>query len=91
MSWNTYQRSENPSEQLEKFLNILNSRIQESESLPELMTKDEAMKILKCTQRTLRYYLHDEKSLNYMMVGRSVRIKRSDLKDFIEKRMKTPG
>ena len=91
MSWDTYQRSENLSEQLEKFLNILNPKLQESASLPELMTKDEAMKILKCTHRTLRYFLLDEKSLNYMLVGRSVRIKRSDLKDFIEKRMKTPG
>ena len=91
MSWNTCQRSENPSEQLEKLLNILNSKLQESASLPELMTKDEARGILKCSQRTLNYYLHDEKSLNYMLVGRSVRIKRSDLKDFIEKRMKTPG
>ena len=50
----------------------------------ELLTKYECMNILKCTNRTLVYLLHEKKTLPYLKVGKEVRIKRSDLDKFIE-------
>ena len=56
----------------------------ESSTTDEILTKKDCMEILKCSERTLRYYLHEKKLLQYFKVGKGVRIKRLELDKFIE-------
>ena len=50
----------------------------------ELLTKKECMEILKCPERTLTNLLYEKKILPYSKIGKEVRIKRSDLNNYIE-------
>ena len=50
----------------------------------ELLTKNECMEILKCPERTLTHLLYEKKILPYSKIGKEVRIKRSDLNNYIE-------
>ena len=72
--------------QLEKLILIL-QRVFASNQIGqqnELLTKNECLEILKCPERTLTNLLYEKKILPYYKVGKEVRIKRSDLNNYIE-------
>ena len=72
--------------QLEKLILIL-QRVFASNQIGqqnELLTKNECLEILKCPERTLTTLLYEKKIVPYYKIGKEVRIKRSDLNNYIE-------
>ena len=62
-----------------------NSALEESpESLPRLLSIEESTESLRCSERTIRYYLFEAKTLPYLILGKQARIRESDLSGFIE-------
>lgn len=52
-----------------------------------LYTIQEVSEILKCTERTVKTYLYETKSLRYLRIGREARIRDKDLHEFVENQL----
>ena len=71
-------------------INHLIEQIKEDMKSPfDLLTISEAADLLKCGERTIKTYLYETYELRYLKVGRQVRIRESDLLDFINRRVKS--
>lgn len=46
-------------------------------------TIQETADILKCKERAIKHYLYEAKDLRYLKVGREVRIREEDLREFL--------
>ena len=58
-------------------------------SIPQVYTIPEVAEILKCKTRTVKGHLYEARDLSYLKVGREVRIREEDLKEFLEN-LRTP-
>ena len=70
-------------DKLNQYLEVITKNIQSGQD-NVLLTKYECMEILKCPERTLTNLLYEKKILPYSKIGKEVRIKRSDLNNYIE-------
>ncbi len=57
------------------------------DSIPQVYTKEEVAKILKCKTKTVEGHLYKARNLSYLKVGREVRIRVEDLREFLENRL----
>ena len=58
-------------------------------SIPQVYTIPEVAKILKCKIKTVEGHLYNARNLSYLKVGREVRIRVEDLREFLEN-LRTP-
>ena len=56
-------------------------------STPQIYTLPEVAKILKCKTKTVEGHLYNARNLSYLKVGREVRIRVEDLREFLENRL----
>ena len=56
-------------------------------STPQIYTLPEVAKILKCKTKTVEGHLYEARDLSYLKVGREVRIREEDLREFLENRL----
>ena len=87
MRWKSPIQADLIEERLSEILEILKNWDQERKGALEILSADEAREILKCSGRTLGYHLYEEKSLPYFKIGRTIRVRTEDLKEFIEERL----
>ena len=59
-------------------------------STPLVYTISEVAQILKCKPKTIETHLYEKKDLPYLKVGREVRIREEDLKEFLENSLTPP-
>ena len=57
------------------------------DSIPQVYTKEEVAEILKCKIKTVEGHLYGARDLSYLKVGREVRIRVEDLREFLENRL----
>ena len=57
------------------------------DSIPQIYTIPEVAKILKCKIKTVEGHLYNARNLSYLKVGREVRIRVEDLREFLENRL----
>ena len=53
-------------------------------STPQIYTLPEVAEILKCKIKTVEGHLYEARDLSYLKVGREVRIRVEDLREFLE-------
>ena len=56
-------------------------------STPQIYTLQEVAEILKCKIKTVEGHLYEARDLSYLKVGREVRIREEDLREFLENRL----
>ena len=56
-------------------------------STPQIYTLPEVAEILKCKIKTVEGHLYETRDLSYLKVGRQVRIREEDLREFLENRL----
>ena len=56
-------------------------------STPQIYTLPEVAEILKCKSKTVEGHLYEARDLSYLKVGREVRIREEDLREFLENRL----
>ncbi len=56
-------------------------------STPQIYTISEVAEILKCKTKTVEGHLYKARNLSYLKVGREVRIREEDLREFLENRL----
>ena len=56
-------------------------------STPKIYTIPEVAEILKCKIKTVEGHLYEARDLSYLKVGREVRIRVEDLREFLENRL----
>ena len=56
-------------------------------STPQIYTISEVAEILKCKIKTVEGHLYEARDLSYLKVGREVRIREEDLREFLENRL----
>ena len=54
-------------------------------STPQIYTLPEVAEILKCKIKTVEGHLYKARNLSYLKIGREVRIRVEDLREFLEK------
>ena len=57
------------------------------DSIPQVYTIPEVAKILKCKTKTIEGHLYNARDLSYLKVGRQVRIREEDLREFLGNRL----
>ena len=57
------------------------------DSIPQVYTIPEVAEILKCKTKTIEGHLYNARNLSYLKVGRQVRIREEDLREFLENRL----
>ena len=57
---------------------------EKQDSIPQVYTIPEVAEILKCKTKTVEGHLYNARNLSYLIVGREVRIREEDLKEFLE-------
>ena len=60
---------------------------EKQDSIPQVYTIPEVAKILKCKTKTVEGHLYKARNLSYLKVGREVRIRVEDLREFLENRL----
>ena len=60
---------------------------EKQDSIPLVYTIPEVAKILKCKIKTVEGHLYNARNLSYLKVGREVRIRVEDLREFLENRL----
>ena len=60
---------------------------EKQDSIPQVYTIPEVAKILKCKIKTVEGHLYNARNLSYLKVGREVRIREEDLREFLENRL----
>src|SRR3989339_974757 len=48
----------------------------------------ETAKLLGVKERTVKHHLHEAKDLRYLTLGREIKIRHEDLKEFLERRLR---
>ena len=57
------------------------------DSIPQVYTIPEVAEILKCKIKTVEGHLYGARDLSYLKIGREVRIREEDLREFLENRL----
>ena len=57
---------------------------EKQDSIPQVYTIPEVAEILKCKTRTVKGHLFEARDLSYLKVGREVRIREEDLREYLE-------
>jgi len=60
---------------------------EKQDSIPQVYTIPEVAEILKCKIKTVEGHLYVARDLSYLKVGRGVRIRVEDLREFLENRL----
>lgn len=60
---------------------------EKQDSTPKIFTIPEVAEILKCKTKTVEGHLYEARDLSYLKVGREVRIREEDLREFLENRL----
>ena len=60
---------------------------EKQDSIPQVYTIPEVAEILKCKTKTIEGHLYGARDLSYLKVGRGVRIRVEDLREFLENRL----
>ena len=60
---------------------------EKQDSIPQVYTIPEVAEILKCKTKTVERHLYTARDLSYLKVGREVRIRVEDLREFLENRL----
>ena len=60
---------------------------EKQDSIPKIYTIPEVAEILKCKIKTVEGHLYKARNLSYLKVGREVRIRVEDLREFLENRL----
>ena len=60
---------------------------EKQDSTPQIYTIPEVAEILKCKTRTVMGHLYEARDLSYLKVGREVRTRVEDLREFLENRL----
>ena len=77
-------------ENLFELIKVVYEVIEEKQdSIPQVYTIPEVAKILKCKTKTVEGHLYNARNLSYLKVGREVRIRVEDLREFLEN-LRTP-
>ena len=84
MKWNSDPLLERIEQKLDQLLSKNISTEDQGEPFPKLLKIKEAAVSLCCSERTIRYYLFEAKTLPYLILGKEARIRESDLSGFIE-------
>ena len=87
MKWNSDPLLERIEQKLDQLLSKNISSEDQDEPFPKLLKIKEAADSLRCSVRTIRYYLFEAKTLPYLILGKEARIRESDLSGFIENRL----
>ena len=87
MKWNSDPLLERIEQKLDQLLSKNISSEDQGEPFPKLFKIKEAAVSLCCSERTIRYYLFEAKSLPYLKLGKEAFIRESDLSGFIENRL----
>ena len=90
MKWNSDPLLERIEQKLDQLLSKNISTEDQDEPIPKLLKIEEAADSLRCSERTIRYYLFKAKSLPYLKLGKEARIRESDLSGFIENLLEGP-
>ena len=90
MSWNRDPDFELLQQKLDRILEIMEKNNHQASSDISLLTFRECMERLRCSKRTLRYYLFEshKNRLPYLKLGRKILIREDDLSGFIEMLLK---
>ena len=84
MKWNSDPLLERIEQKLDQLLSKNISTEDQDEPIPKLLKIKEAAVSLSFSERTIRYYFFDAKTLPYLILGKEARIRESDLSGFIE-------
>ena len=87
-SWPHPISDETVESKLDQILELLKKLSDTKEVAPQILTKEEASEILKGSNRHLSYLLYEKKRLPYFMVKGEVRIRMSDLIEYIENQIR---
>ena len=60
---------------------------EKQDSTPQIYTLPEVAEILKSKTKTIESHLYEARDLSYLKVGREVRIREEDLREFLENRL----
>ena len=60
---------------------------EKQDSTPQIYTIPEVAEILKCKTKTVERHLYTARDLSYLKVGREVRIRVEDLREFLKNRL----
>ena len=90
MSWNRDSNFEFLQQKLDWILEIIEKNNHQASSDTKLLTFRECMERLRCSARTLRYYLFESNKnrLPYLKLGRKILIREDDLSGFVEMLLK---
>ena len=78
--------SEDPSNGTDALLQALATRL--SEPQIRVYSIPETAKLLGVKERTVKHHLHEAKDLRYLTLGREIKIRHEDLKEFLSKRLR---
>ena len=73
---------------LDRILEILLGQKDKDHPAPIILTLEEASKIIKASLRHMNYLLHEKKCLPYFLASGQVRIRQSDLIEYINQELK---
>ena len=90
MKWNSYPLLEGIEQKLDKLLSKNIFSEDQGEPFPKLLKIKEVAVSLCCSERTIRYYLFEAKTLPYLILGKDTRIRESDLSGLIENLLEGP-
>ena len=60
---------------------------EKQDSTPQIYTIPEVAEILKCKIKTVEGHLYGARDLSFLKIGREVRIREEDLREFLENRL----
>ena len=87
-SWPQPLHGESVESKLDQILELLRKLSDTKEVAPQILTKEEASEILKGSMRHMSYLLYEKKCLPYFKVKGKVRIRMSDLVEYIENQIR---
>ena len=84
MKWNSDPLLERIEQKLDQQLSKNISSEDQDEPIPKLLKIEEAADSLRCSEKTIRYYLFEAKRIPYLKLGKETRKRKSDMTGFIE-------
>jgi len=90
MNWNRDPNFDLLEQKLDRILEFIEKNNHQASSNTKLLTFRECLERLRCSERTLRYYLFESNKnrLPYLKLGRKILIREDDLSGFIEMLLK---
>lgn len=76
------------SPEIESLLQALATHLAEPKLEIKVYSIKEVASILGVKERTVKHHLHEAKDLRYLTLGREIKIRHEDLKEFLERRLR---